>query len=199
MFFLAFLLALPQGVLAASPWDGQEIRAVQRERGAPSPQEETEPVRVAAAGQEETVLELTTPAYRLETVQGVDGPCERILVEGFPQDGTPGAPQLPVKTAVLGLPPGAPVTVRTIPLETEALPGVHRLCPAPAPTRVEGEGDVAGYVEQDVAMDPTAYAQDRLYPEQAAVYAELGYMRSQRLGKVQFAPFQYNPVTGQIL
>ncbi|RME66373.1 MAG: hypothetical protein D6790_00260, partial [Caldilineae bacterium] len=33
----------------------------------------------------------------------------------------------------------------------------------------------------------------------AAVYAELGYMRSQRLGKVQFAPFQYNPVTGQIL
>jgi hypothetical protein len=55
------------------------------------------------------------------------------------------------------------------------------------------------YEGVEVVRDPQAYATDALYPGSPAELVATGQVRSQRVAQLQFRPFQYNPVTGQLV
>ncbi|NJN81909.1 MAG: hypothetical protein HC802_06235, partial [Caldilineaceae bacterium] len=145
------------------------------------------------------VLELYTPDYVLEEAVGVDGPCQRILVEGLDQSATVGAPQVPLRVALLGVPAQADISIHVTPLESAQIANGFRPCPAPEAATEEGEAGLLRAVERDVSADPAVYGDDQLFPKQAAALHDAGFMRSQRLARVEIYPFQVRPREGALL
>jgi hypothetical protein len=168
-------------------------------------------VRLVSAASDRLVLELDTQQFSLEpgTVSDVESEpasaCQTLSVAGYASTSRAGAPQLPVKGALLGIPSGAQVELVILEVEAKPLPGVYHLCPAarpqvrglnPAEQSVQpGLPQFAGY---QALQDPQAYAQPGFMPQQPAELGITGFVRSQRVAQVLFQPFQYNPVTGEL-
>lgn len=165
----------------------------------PAQQSTAEPiVELTASSAAETVFKVSTPAYSLQSISTEFGSCTRVSVPGLDQSGAIGGPQLPAKTVLLGVPPGASLSVTTQSAETVAVSLAAPLCPAPEPVAEEGENGVVHYIEKNVPPDPALYGQTGPVPAQIATVAEFGYQRSQRLARVSIAPFQYNPTSASL-
>ena len=178
---------------------GQPISASAQEQT--SLQEPT--LRLVRADNAAIVLELTTPTYELVDDTMVDAvgnriPCQRIRVPQLALSGTDGVPHLPSRMTLLAVPPTGAIDLTVEAVETATLPAQIAICPAPTAVSQQGVGDVVRFVEQDVAPNAAIYAQDTYYPAAAARMLEAGFMRSQRLARVELFPFQVNPVSGQV-
>ena len=62
--------------------------------------------------------------------------------------------------------------------------------------QLDAEGRVQDVVEEP-ALDAAVYGADRLYPAEIARVVDLGFMRSQRIVRLEVTPVQVNPVTGE--
>ncbi|MCL4834651.1 MAG: hypothetical protein KJZ86_19590 [Caldilineaceae bacterium] len=183
---LILLLALPFGPAAlafASP-------------AAYSPAQ-LDPVVLLASAEDVTAFQVQTGNYRVETVQGVAAPCQQLSLNGFETGGAAGAPGLPMRTVLLGIPADATPSLEIISQPT-LLPERFSLCPAPAAVAEESDGEVVAYSEQPAAADSTLYAQNAHYPAQAARIVESGWLGRLRYVRVELSPFQYNPVSGEL-
>jgi hypothetical protein len=156
-------------------------------------------VQVTSSDATGIVLELATPTLTLQDEAGAAGPCRRLTVAGYAQAGAPGTPELPVQSALLGVPADTEFTVAITPLASEVVAGAGALCPAPAAGAEPDDGEAVRYVERPAAPDSALYGQDAPYPAQAATVEEAGYVRSQRVVRVTLYPFQYNPARGELL
>lgn len=156
----------------------------------------TQLVRSDATG---IVVELHTPDYRLETVQHATGACEEVQVPGYSQAGTDGVPQLPEAVALVGVPATTPLTLTVTALESSEIALSAPICPAPAAVVEKAGDEITGYSEQATGPDATVYGQATFYPAALATLQEMGFMRSQRIARIAFTPFQVNPVTGTLL
>lgn len=144
-------------------------------------------------------LSLRTPAFEIITRQDEIGPCQEIQVEGFSQSGQPGAPALPTKGGLLGLPLDTEVMLQVQPAQAVLLPGRFRLCPVSQPlVQFDPFTGMMNYNGEERSPAAQYYATDRFLPEQIARLGEIGFIRSQRVAQVFFQPFQYNPVSGQL-
>lgn len=151
-------------------------------------------IQVIYSTADETVLELTTPGYTLEIRNDGYGACQQIQVEGYALGGEAGAPQMPVVGALLGVPAESAVTLTVSEIESES---ILNFWPCPAPEAVAEEiADGQLYpIERSIAPDPSFYTQDMFYPSAIAMLEDLGFLRSQRLARIEIAPFQINPAT----
>ena len=146
------------------------------------------------------LLELHTPTYTIQEKNGLAGACQQLDVPRYAQSGVAGSPQLPVKVAMLGIPAHAEISYHVTSVESHTLSdSPFSICPAPEAVTEQGQGEVVRYVEQDVLPDAAIYEQDQHYPAQTANVHELGFLREQRIVRVELFPFQINPVDGTLL
>ena len=155
-------------------------------------------LHVLASDTHGVTLELITPAYTV--VQGEDdlGACVQISVDGYSNAGVSGAPELPVKGTMVGIPTQRNVTLSVVEIETVAVPEKYTLCPVARPIVETGPSDQLRYNGEERVRDSAAYTTAEFVPAEPAAVLSTGFVRSQRVAEVQFRPFQYNPVTGEV-
>lgn len=150
-------------------------------------------VRVIYSGEAGMVLEMTTPAYQTGRVSLGGVAYDRVTIPGAEDASEPGEPQVPVLSALLGVPAEAELQIEIISDRKTRLPGRYRLPPAPTPLR---QGDDLEYGGLVYVPDDAVYAADAFYPDSPVRVAEQGWLRDQRVVRLAFAPLQYNPVRG---
>jgi len=156
-------------------------------------------LHVLRSDEQSILLELTVESFETEVVETGGQTYHRLIIPDMVQTDAPGAPQVPTRGALLGLPASEGVSVRVLQADYETLPG-YRLCPAPG-WRVTGDyvdTPTGGGVEPYFTLDRALYATDALYPGRPAEIDTTGYLRDQAVAQVRFYPVQYNPVTGEL-
>jgi len=153
---------------------------------------------IASSGDETTFL-VQAENYRLETVVGIDGPCQQIQMEGYEAAGAAGTPHLPARSLLLGIPPGATPSLEIIGDSAVHLPGSYSICPAPQAVAEEGDSGIIAYEEQAVAANPTVYSQNARLPATVTRIVDSGWMGRLQYVRIEIAPFQYNPSDGSLI
>ena len=74
-------------------------------------------LHVISSDESGIVLELRTPAFQVVRENGTGEPCSRLVVAGYGETGTAGLPALPVKGALVGLPPQAQASLTVLDVE----------------------------------------------------------------------------------
>lgn len=144
-------------------------------------------------------LELVTPEFELAPSSAREGDCELIRLPGYAQAGQPGYPSLPVKGSLVGIPAGSEPDLEILEVEASSLPGFHAICPVSRPlVEYSLEGGAPAYRGELAAPLPEAYSVNRFLPEEAAVLAQTAFIRNQRVARLVFQPFQYNPASGEL-
>jgi len=166
---------------------------VQAAAPAVAPSELPPGVRIVAEDAQGVTLELLTPDFAL-----TEGDCQALTVPGYGTLDRAGAPAMPVRGALLGIPEAARVTLTVLETEATVLPGTYDLCPVATPIvefPLDGPPDYQGYA---LVRDEASYAQANFTPTVAAELIETAFIRSQRVAQVRFYPFQYQPAAGQL-
>lgn len=145
------------------------------------------------------ILELDTPAYSI--VPGEQGATfyQIVSAPGLSASGQAGAPALPTKGVLLGIPPGVDVEIEVLEAQTEILPGRFQIVPVSGPVLGEDEMGWIHLLGQTLAEDPGVYGANRLYPALPAEVTAIGYVRDQRVARLTLYPFQQNPASGQLI
>jgi hypothetical protein len=114
-----------------------------------------------------------------------------IAVDGWGRTETVGAPQLPTRGILVGIPSRGTVRAEVIQVHAEELSGLN-IYPCPKKEIEERGGEI--FLKEVFYRDKEAYSRDSYTPEKLVQVSETGYMRGQRVAKVDIFPFQYNPV-----
>lgn len=149
----------------------------------------------AQSSHQDIHLTIETPRYVLDE-QG-------LRVPGYALSAAPGAPQLPVWTTVVELPPGAEWAIEEVGSNEQLLRAPAALPTAPT-TELRLDGPPSNYSQDEIAHaltvarrpDPEIYATDALYPGQYVQAGPEGLANGRRLLPLKVYPFQYNPVSG---
>src|SRR3972149_3565837 len=144
-------------------------------------------------------LELKVDGFQVETVEHEGQVYQRLTISDMVQSAKQGAPQIPTRGTILGIPSTDGVSVQVLDANYETLSG-YRIYPSPG-FKVTGDNPgeipIEG-VEETFAIDQKLYATDAYYPGKTVEISCTGYMRDQAVAQVQFYPVQYNPVTGEL-
>lgn len=150
-------------------------------------------LRIVAASHDRLVVELDVPAYALQTVAAAQEQFQRIVIPGATSLTQPGKPELPMFSALIGVPAEGRVSVRVLKASGETLPGRYRILPAAKP--LPPASDLQAGTTQRLP-DDAAYASAAYYPAEVARVAETAWLRDQRLARIEVFPFQYQAATG---
>jgi hypothetical protein len=152
-------------------------------------------LRIVHSGETSLVLELDVPGYNLQAAKLAQGQFQQLTVDGAAKLAVPGQPELPMFSALLGIPPDADVAVRVLQDSVETLPGFYQILPAEAPAPIGGDLE-PGRTQR--MPDRSVYDSAELYPAAVARVAETAWLRDQRLARLEVYPFQYLPATGAL-
>lgn len=157
-------------------------------------------LRLLSSDENGVTLELLTPQVPLEEVLfegegGVERSYQRIALSGAEVSSQAGKPQLPVVTALLGVPPDADIELRVLADESIQLAERVNLLPAPSPAPSSEELQPGRLVWEP---DPAAYASRELYPQAPAELSEVAWVRDRRVVRVELYPFQILPAEGRL-
>ena len=146
------------------------------------------------------VLELDTPDYATKTQTLGNQTFLAFDAVGWSNTDIPDKPSLPMRGVMLAIPQNAQPTleIRADKTRTTTLAAP----PMPAPSqRVSYDADPTLPRSEGVAYNPDAvtYSANEFYPAHIAEMNAPAQWRSQRYVRVQFRPFQYNPVTRELL
>lgn len=143
-------------------------------------------------------LEVADDVARTQTLDGA--PFTALSIAGLDVSHAPGQPQLPIKSALIGVPPGAELSFEMLADDARSASLPYPPLPAPsAQVQYDPNQQLPRYVGQRAAPDPSIYASDQLYPAEAARIASTGNWRSQRYARIEFAPLQVNPLTREVI
>ena len=127
-----------------------------------------------------------------------------IKMPGFDSSGSPGDPQLPHKIYNILVPPDtilSSLRLHIIQVEPEILEGIYNIKPAPpAATLFRGRSIVYWGKEKDIVNDKNVnvYGLNEKFPKCPIKQLPYSQMRKWKYKKVDFTPFQYNPVSGKL-
>ncbi|MBV9791682.1 MAG: hypothetical protein JOZ51_26025 [Chloroflexi bacterium] len=149
-------------------------------------------VRLLHATASGAVLDLVTSHYNLTG----DSNHQRLTIPGAIAGTDAGKPQLPHFSALLSIPAGAEIELRLLETGSETLPGRYSIAPTPQPAPLTDDLQPGTMV---VTPDAPTYASNALYPATPARIAEDGWLRNQRIVRIELSPFQYRPALGQLI
>jgi hypothetical protein len=157
-------------------------------------------LRLLQSDSDRIVLELEVSNYTVQS-QKTDGKNYSIVTaSGLDVAGLPGAPQLPIKGTMVGLPPGAQASLQILADDSR-----REILAAPVLSAPTGKGQYNPQtgavinVAQSITPDSKIYTANQFYPSDTARVASVSNWRSQHVALVEFHPFQYNPVTQQLV
>ena len=143
-------------------------------------------------------VRMEAPAYQVREMMVEGNRCGEIAIAGFASGEEPGRPRLPYRAVLLGVPPDAELSLEIA--AKRAVPGRYDLaiCPAAVTaTEASPDGSVARQTRA-WAPDASIYSADAFYPAQIARLVDLGFMRSQRIVRLEYTPVQVNPQRGEL-
>jgi hypothetical protein len=154
----------------------------------------SERVHLVSSSDSRIVFEIDLSAYSLTPSVNLPG-TERLEVEEMGSLSPPGAPRVPGRIYLVGIPPAGSPTVSWSVIRSEPL-GSHRLEPVPfGMVKTDEEG--VRYTDEEYRIDERVYKQGS---------AEIGvsadnpaHIRHQRILPVRVIPVTYDPVTGETL
>ena len=159
--------------------------------------------RTSAASDWGITLELSVPDFTVEQSSLTDGtPCQVLRVDGYGDTDKSGSPRLPVRGAMLGIPPDSDPQVTILEAEPLLAKEIYHLCPLETP--IFGEPDeeafsgIPDYQGVEITRDEQIYSRDEFSPVDVAELVSTGFIRSQRIAQLRFSPFRYNPVSGEL-
>jgi len=154
-------------------------------------------LQLLTQSEEVLVLELRTPNFQLGQA-GVEGQsCALVQVAGYGETDQRGMPRLPGQGTLVGIPPGARVTLTVLSVDGSALAVDSEPCSvSDLPVEDEWVGPVP--VSLAPLPEPAVPLGSALYPGVAAEIVSTGWIRSQRVAEVRFHPFQYDPLSGSL-
>ncbi len=121
---------------------------------------------------------------------GLEG--QFITLTGIHVANEAGAPNLPSGSTFVAVPNGAKVSIKMVSSQTKTIPNVD-LIPAPQP-QLDNDNSTAVY-EKDMSI----YSRNALYPATPYQVSEVMTVRGIQMVEVGVMPFQYNPVTKELL
>ncbi|MCX7669353.1 MAG: hypothetical protein N2439_04705, partial [Anaerolineae bacterium] len=142
-------------------------------------------------------LRADAPGYQMREMRIEGNRCGEITIAGFTSSEEPGRPRLPYRTVLLGVPPDAELSLEVVTGSVQTRKGTV-ICPAAVGTVAAGPDGRMATVTNAWAPDATIYATDAFYPAQLARLVDLGFMRSQRIVRLEYTPTQINPKTGEV-
>lgn len=147
-------------------------------------------IQVLADGADGLTLALDTPTFEIERAEYGGRTYDRLAVPGLHAWGEPGSPSLPAISGLIGAPPGAQVSLKITSGTGALLEGRYTLPPAPRPAPAQGDLQPGR-----LSYEPNAetYRADEWLPASPVVLGEEAWIRDQRVIRVTFFPFQYNP------
>lgn len=158
-------------------------------------QPEGSQLSLLSSNAQELILELTVVYFKTETVTHGDDMYRQLRIPGTVQTEISGAPQVPTRGTMVGLPTDAGVSIEIIDAEFETLDGFF----LPPAAEFQPLGNLAEDGAAEVFRpDQAIYSTDAFYPAQVAAIGETGLMRDQSVAAVHFYPVQFNPVSGQV-
>ncbi len=104
---------------------------------------------------------------------------------------TAGCPNLPTESRMLAIPQGAKANLRVVRYETEIIKNVN-IAPA---LRIQAESEEP---DMNYVKDTKVYANNALYPENPFIVGTT-YIRGVDAVTVSITPFQYNPITKDLV
>lgn len=129
-------------------------------------------------------MSLNQLSYRGEDMSEIS-----ITAIGLPSDA--GLPNLPTESRMMAIPNGATATLNVISFETETL---HNVNIAPA-LRIQSENEEP---DMNYVKDPVVYSKNAFFPAEPFVMGKT-YIRGVETVTVAITPFQYNPVTKDLV
>ena len=144
-------------------------------------------------------LTVKLQAGEFEVIEGENG--DTISAPSFGTMQIPGKPVLPSKIFFIAIPPDAEVTKVWFDGEDGFLDGTYYIEPGglSLPARdITDEELAAAKLERQQNLD-LVYSSNDAYPAECAKYIGGGGLRKYKLVRVQYSPWQYFPLSGQIL
>ena len=156
-------------------------------------------VRVLSSDQTGVVLEISTPEYQLLPGKDAAGACWELLSNGYESAGEAGAPALPIKGAMIGIPQDADIQITVLDADVIDVPGSYVLCPVETPiVSIDIQNPLPDFVASERLRNVHYYNVDRFSPEMYVSVESKGFIRSQRVAEIKIAPFAYNPASGKL-
>ncbi len=148
------------------------------------------------------VLTLDTQAFTIQEADpaGViaDANCQELSAPGYSVAAAPGAPALPVKGALVGIPGLGEPRLEILQAVSETLPGKYHLCAVSDAVSERHANGLAAFAGYRYFEDAALYGRDAFTGGPAALLNPPAMIRSQRVAQVSFRPFAYNPVSGEV-
>lgn len=131
--------------------------------------------------------------FQPKTVDGVVYSLPSI--PGYSLSQAPGKPQLPHYGLLVGIPENAAPSIEQLSLQTSQMPR-QKIYPSPA---LELTGDAGQeYLTEKFTIDEGLYSTNSYHPQQAVTISSIGYVRGQRIARIEFNPLSYNPISDDV-
>lgn len=114
-----------------------------------------------------------------------------IAIKGIILPNNEGCPNIPVESRMLAIPQGATATLNVVRADQQVIKNVN-IAPA---LRIQPENEEP---VMDYKKDPKIYSKNAFYPEHPFEISK-AYMRGVNVAVVSISPFQYNPVTKDLI
>ena len=159
-------------------------------------------VEVRAGDATGLTIEVSAPEFDASDATGPDGTgYVRLAIPGFDSgeiSDAPGVPDLPRRSFLLAVPPGAKLGLnvevlaeRSVQLGAAVYPVAAFVADGPVdPTTGRVDPSAATGVRDEFARDAGAYASQTPFPGELAVLEEAGYLRDVRLARLTVYPLQ---------
>ncbi len=156
-------------------------------------------VRLVESNSQRVVLEVAAPAL-VKQSRNINGATYvELNVAGWGRLDVPGKPQLPMSGVLLAVPQQAKINVRVTQDKTRSETLNHPVLPAPRSRTIQNSPEeLPQFVGFDYVPDAAVYSRSSLYPADLVSTTPPAMWRSQRYVRLQFHPFQYNPVTREL-
>jgi Peptidase family C25/Propeptide_C25 len=115
---------------------------------------------------------------------------QTINVQNYSYISDAGKPQLPMTSVLIGAPPESNVSLDVIDDQSSTIREKFDILPNPRPAPWNGDPD---QLDWSYIPDEAIYLTNETYPTQPVKIVEDGWLRDQRIIKVEIYPFQYRP------
>ncbi|MBI4674525.1 MAG: hypothetical protein HY741_23005 [Chloroflexi bacterium] len=157
-------------------------------------------IQVVESNSQHVVLDLTAPQVT-QTTRTVSGKSYlELTASRAGHTDAVGKPQLPVYGAMVAVPQQARVRLNILKDQSHKETLAHSVLPAPA-SRIVGDApdQLPTYQGKDYVPDSATYGSAVVYPSKIAAVSDSALWRSQRYVRVQILPYQFNPVSRELV
>jgi hypothetical protein len=151
---------------------------------------------IISASDTQTIIEFQAPNYRVDTLEESGRTVQELFVEGASSSGAPGEPQVPRLSVLVGIPADGEVHLSILQDERKVLSEFFTILSGlkPAPIREDLSPGEWEFVHDQARSNGNEWT-----PVQVVQIEGEAWLRDQRIIRLSFSPFQYQPATGTLI